>query len=386
MQISIMTFFDNLIAEEHRMIRATCRKFAETEIAPHAHAWEEAEEFPTELFKKAGDAGILGIGFPESAGGSGGGPIAQIMAIEGLLRGGSTGVAVGLFSAGIAMPPIVNAGNPQHIENFVKPTLAGDKIAALAVTEPGAGSDVAGIRTKAVKDGDDYIVTGNKIFITSGVKADFLTTLVRTGDDPHAGVSFLLIEKEMAGVTVSRALKKTGWRASDTAELAFDEVRVPESHRIGPEGAAFILLMQNFQMERLALAAYGAFSAEIAYEEAIKYAKEREVFGKQLTGFQVTRHKLAEMGTKVLAAKTMLYQVASRMEVGEEVIAQVSMCKNFASDVAQEVCYEAVQILGGMGYMRESIVERLSRDVRILPIGGGTTEIMKEIISKRVGY
>ncbi|MBT6490181.1 MAG: acyl-CoA dehydrogenase, partial [Deltaproteobacteria bacterium] len=237
-----------------------------------------------------------------------------------------------------------------------------------------------------VKDGDDYIVTGNKIFITSGVKADILTTLVRTGDDPHQGVSFLVIEKNMPGVIVSRSLKKTGWRASDTAELAFDEVRVPKSHLVGSEGAAFILLMQNFQMERLALAAYGALSAEIAYEEAIAYAKERKAFGKKLTGFQVTRHKLADMGTKVLTAKTLLYQVANRMEAGEEVIAEVSMCKNFCAQIAQEVCYDAVQILGGMGYMRESIVERLSRDVRILPIGGGTTEVMKEIISKRVGY
>lgn len=386
MQISYMKFFDNLVSEEDRMIRATARKFAEREIAPHAHEWEEAEDFPRELYKKAGDAGIMGIGFPENAGGVGGGAMAQIMAIEGLLRGGSTGVAVGLFSAGIALPPLINAGNPQHIERFVKPTLAGDKVAALAVTEPGAGSDVAGITTRAVKDGDDYIVTGNKIFITSGVKADILTTLVRTGDDPHQGVSFLVIEKDMPGVIVSRSLKKTGWRASDTAELAFDEVRVPQSHLVGGEGAAFILLMQNFQMERLALAAYGAISAEIAYEEAIAYAKERKAFGKTLSGFQVTRHKLADMGTQVLAAKTLLYQVAHRMDCGEEVIAEVSMAKNFCAQVAQDVCYDAVQILGGMGYMRESIVERLSRDVRILPIGGGTTEVMKEIISKRVGY
>jgi len=386
MQISYMKFFDNLVSEEDRMIRATARKFAEREIAPHAHEWEEAEDFPRELYKRAGDAGIMGIGFPENAGGVGGGAMAQIMAIEGLLRGGSTGVAVGLFSAGIALPPLINAGNPQHIERFVKPTLAGDKVAALAVTEPGAGSDVAGITTRAVKDGDDYIVTGNKIFITSGVKADILTTLVRTGDDPHQGVSFLVIEKDMPGVIVSRSLKKTGWRASDTAELAFDEVRVPQSHLVGGEGAAFILLMQNFQMERLALAAYGAISAEIAYEEAIAYAKERKAFGKTLSGFQVTRHKLADMGTQVLAAKTLLYQVAHRMDCGEEVIAEVSMAKNFCAHVAQDVCYDAVQILGGMGYMRESIVERLSRDVRILPIGGGTTEVMKEIISKRVGY
>lgn len=386
MQICAMAFYDNLILEEHRMVRATCQKFAEKEIAPHAFEWEEAEEFPRELFKLAGDAGILGLGFPEHCGGAGGGPLSQVMGIEGLLRGRSTGAAVGLFSAGIALPPLINVGNPDHIERFVKPTIRGDKVAALAITEPGAGSDVAGITTRAVSNGDDYIVTGNKMFITSGVKADILTTLVRTGDDPHAGVSFLVIEKDSPGVSVSRSLKKTGWRASDTAELSFDEVRVPKSNLVGSEGAAFVLLMQNFQMERLALAAYGALSAEIAYEEAAAYAKERKAFGKPLTGFQVTRHKLAEMGTKVVAAKTMLYQVAHRMEAGEEVIAEVSMCKNFTAQVAQEVCYDAVQILGGMGYMRETFVERLSRDVRLLPIGGGTTEIMNEIISKRVGY
>ena len=381
-----MTFFDNYLTQEHRMVRDTCRRFAETEILPHAIEWEEAEYFPDELFKKAGEAGIIGAGFLERHGGSGGGAMMNVMAIEGLMRGGSTGVSVGLGSAGIALPPIINGANEAQIERYVKPTIAGDKIAALAVTEPGAGSDVAGIRTRAVRDGDHYIVNGNKIFITSGVRADFLTTLVRTGDDPHAGVSFLIIETETEGVQVSRSLKKTGWRASDTAELAFDDVRVPVENIIGGEGAAFILLMQNFQMERLALAAYGAVTAELAYDEARAYVKERTAFGKTLSGFQVTRHKLADMGTQVLAAKNIVYQVASRMDAGLEVVAEVSMAKNFTSDVALSVCHDAVQLFGGMGYMRETLVERLSRDARVLPIGGGTQEVMKEIISKRVGY
>lgn len=380
-----MGFYDNYLTEELSKIRDTARRFAEDHIKPHANEWEEAELFPRELYKRAASIGLLGVGFAEEVGGSGGGSFEQTMLIEGLMYGGTTGVTVGLGSLGIALPPLAHAADPEQIERFMKPVFSGDKIAALAVTEPGTGSDVAGIRTRAKRDGDDYVINGAKMFITSGVRADFLVTLCRTSDEPHAGLTFFVIESDMEGVSVSRSLKKTGWRASDTAELAFDNVRVPVRNRVGSEGQGFYDVMRNFQGERLGLATYGYSTAQIALDESIQYARDREAFGKPLTGFQVTRHKLADMAMRVCAAKTLTYQVAARMAAGEFVLKEVSMAKNLAAETAVSVTYDAVQIHGGMGYMRETLVERLSRDARLLPIGGGTTEIMKEIISKNMG-
>jgi acyl-CoA dehydrogenase len=381
-----MGFFDGTFDDTHAALRDSCRRFAEAEIAPHAIEWEEAGEFPRELYTKAARAGILGVGFDEAVGGSGGGALHVVAAIEGLMRGGSTGVAVGLGSLGIALPAIVQSGDAALIERYVRPVLQGEKIAALAITEPGAGSDVAGVRTRAVREGDVYVVRGTKLFITSGVRADVLTTLVRTGDDPHGGLTFLVIERGYPGVSVSRALRKTGWWASDTAELSFDDVRVPVSNRLGEEGAGFGSVVRNFQMERLALAAYGCATAQMALEAAESYVRTREAFGRVIGRFQVVRHKLADMATRTLAAQTLTYQVAARIDAGETPMAEVSMAKNFAAETAVDVTYEAVQLHGGMGYMRETLVERLSRDARLLPIGGGTQEIMKEIIAKCRGY
>jgi len=380
-----MSFYDNFLNETHRMLRETAERFALEEIRPHAHAWEEAGEFPRELYKKAADAGILGVGFPEEIGGSGGGMLDMVVIVEGMMRGGSTGVSVGLGSLGIALPPIVQSGNEDLIDRYAKPALAGEKIAALAITEPGTGSDVSGVRTRAVRDGEHYVVQGAKLYITSGVRADFLTTLVRTSDEKHGGLSFLVIDKELQGVSVSRALEKTGWWASDTAELAFDDVRVPAANLVGGEGGGFVVLMQNFQSERLALAAYGIATAELALEETMSWVHEREAFGRPIAKFQVTRHKLADMATRITAAKTFVYQVASRIDAGEYLVKEVSMAKNLTAELAVDVTYEAVQLHGGMGYMRESLVERLSRDARLLPIGGGTQEIMKEVIAQNLG-
>lgn len=381
-----MTFYDNLVDPSARALREQCRRFAEAEILPHAHAWEEAGSFPRELYKTAAAAGVLGIGFPEDLGGQGGNAMHIVAAIEGLMRGGSTGVSVGLGSLGIALPPLIQWKDPTQLERFVRPVLSGDLIACLAITEPNTGSDVAGVKTRARRDGDHYVVSGQKLFITSGTRADVITTLVRTGDDPHGGLSFLVLTRDMPGVVVSRALHKTGWWASDTAELSFDAVRVPVSHRIGPEGAGFVTLMRNFVTERLALAAYGAATAELALLESLRYVREREAFGRKLAGFQVTRHKLADMATEVMAAKTVVYQVAQRLASGVQALQEVAMAKNLCAETAVRVTYEAVQLHGGMGYMRESLVERLSRDARLLPIGGGTQEIMKEIIAKSMGF
>ena len=357
-------------------------RFTKDQIEPHVSQWEEEGIFPRSLYKAAAEAGILGAGFDETYGGAGGDFLYALVASEAMLTAGSTGVMVGLQSLGIALPPILNLGTEEQKKRFATPVLSGEKIAALGVTEPGAGSDVAGVQTRAVRDGDHYVMTGSKLFITSGVRADFVTVLARTSPDPHGGLTFFVVEKGMAGFTTSKPLKKTGWWASDTGELYFDEVRVPVANRIGDEGSGFMAVMQNFVSERLALAFYGHATAEVALKEAVAYARQRKAFGRPIAGFQVIRHKLAHMATQVEAAKAFNYALASRGRAGEHPAAEVAMAKNFSAQVAMDVCYEAVQIFGGMGYMRETKVERLSRDARLLPIGGGTSEIMNEVISR----
>jgi acyl-CoA dehydrogenase len=371
--------------ETHELFRQSCLRFAKEKIAPYVAEWEEAGSFPRELYTDAARAGVLGVSYPEELGGGGGDMLHALIGIEALLTGGSSGVVASLGSLGIALPPILVLGSDEQKRRFVPPALAGEKIAALAITEPNTGSDVAGIKTRAERDGDSYVLSGAKLFITSGVRADFVSVLARTGPDPHGGLTFFVVERGMPGFSVSRALKKTGWWASDTAELAFDAVRVPLENRIGDEGSGFVSLMRNFQYERLALAFYGHATAAIVLEDAIAYAKERQAFGRPIAGFQVTRHKLATMATKVNVARTFNYSIAERVMAGEYLVSEVSMAKNFSAEIAQEVCYEAVQIFGGMGFMRETRVERLSRDARLLPIGGGTSEIMNEIIAKQLG-
>jgi acyl-CoA dehydrogenase len=377
--------FEIRLSEEHEMFRETCRRFARDVIEPHVIEWEEAGEFPRSLYKQAAEAGLLGTAIPEEYGGSGGDGLHALVRTEELLRPGSTGVAAGLGSLGIALPPIAILGSEEQKKRFFPPVLAGDQIAALAITEPGTGSDVAGITTRAVRKGDHYVLNGSKLYITSGARADIVSVLARTGGDRHGGLTFFVVERGMKGFSVSRALKKTGWWASDTAELAFEDVVVPVENRIGDEGSGFVALMQNFQSERMGLAVMGHATAEICFDEAIAYAKQRQAFNRPIAGFQVIRHRLAEMATKVSAAKTLNYSLAKRVLDGEYLVTETSMAKNFSAKVALEVCYDAVQIFGGMGYMRETKVERLSRDARLLPIGGGTSEIMNEIIAKGLG-
>jgi acyl-CoA dehydrogenase len=373
--------------EEHAALRTQVRRFASAQIAPRGADWEEDEEFPVELYRAAGAAGVLGIGYPEALGGGGGDLTHTLVASEELiLAGKSVGTAVGLSSHGIALPLIVRFGTAEQQRRFVAPTLRGETIAALAITEPGGGSDVANLATRAERDGDHYVVTGAKTFITSGTRADLVVTAVRTGGAGHGGVSILVIEKGTPGFTVSRKLKKTGWWASDTAELSFDGARVPVGNRIGAEHGAFPMIMMNFAGERLALAGQCVAIAQLAYAEAVAYARERTAFGKTLTGFQVTRHKLADMATRIAAARALTGEVALRAARGEMVAAQAAMAKNAATDMLSFVADAAVQLFGGYGYMRETLVERLYRDARLYPIGGGTREIMNEIISKAEGY
>jgi acyl-CoA dehydrogenase len=370
--------------ETHRILRQTAAKFVEKEIKPYTEEWEEAGEFPRELFLKAGAVGIHGVGYPEEYGGSGGDVFHQLIVCEELIRSGSGGVAASLGTHAIALPPILALGTPEQKERFVPPVIRGERIASLGITEPGAGSDVANIRTRAVRDGDHYIVNGSKTFITSGTRADQVTLAVRTGGPGAHGISILVVDTKTPGFSVSKKIKKMGWWPSDTAELTFEDVRVPVENLIGQEGHGFYGLMTNFQTERLTLCVMANVTAEMALEHALAYAKVREAFGKPLTGFQVTRHKLVDMAMMVEISREYTYRVAARMQAGEDQVTQVSMAKIFATDICDKVCHAAVQIFGGYGYMREYPVERLYRDSRILSLGGGTTEIMKEIISKRI--
>ena len=376
-----LSYFD----DTHRMVRDTVRSFVQREILPYVNDWEEAGEFPRELYKKAAEAGILGIGAPEQWGGSGEDVFMKVAACEEMVRCTSGGVGASLGSLDICLPPVWKWGSEALQEKVVPPVLAGDKIAALAVTEPGGGSDVANLRTRAVRDGDHYVVNGSKTFITSGVRADYYTVAVRTGDPGFGGISLLLVEKGTPGFTVGRKLKKMGWWASDTAELFFEDCRVPAENLIGAENGGFFCIMSNFQMERLILAVTANMTAQVALDEAMAYAREREAFGRPIAGFQVTRHKLAEMATQVAVSREFTYRVAARLANGEDCVLDVSMAKNQATQCADRVTWDAVQIFGGAGYMRGTVVERLFRDNRILSIGGGTYEIMNEVIAKRLG-
>ncbi|WP_397448981.1 acyl-CoA dehydrogenase family protein [Pseudomonas sp. NA-150] len=370
----------------HQLIRDAVRRFVEREILPFVDEWEEAEGFPRELYLKAGAAGILGIGYPEAFGGSHEGDVfAKVAASEELMRCGSGGLVAGLGSLDIGLPPVVKWAQPVVRERVVPQVLSGEKIMALAITEPGGGSDVANLQTRAVRDGDYYRVNGSKTFITSGVRADYYTVAVRTGEPGFAGISLLLMEKGTPGFTVGRQLKKMGWWASDTAELFFEDCRVPVGHLIGAENMGFACIMGNFQSERLALALMANMTSQLALEQSLDWARQREAFGKPISKFQVLKHRLAEMATQLEVSREFTYRQAAKMAAGKSVIKEISMAKNVAADTADRITYDAVQILGGAGYMRESLVERLYRDNRILSIGGGTREVMNEIIARQMG-
>ena len=381
-----MSDFQEYFDPNHQLIRDAVRRFVEREILPFVDEWEEAEGFPRELYLKAGAAGILGMGYPEALGGSHEGDVfAKVAASEELMRCGSAGLVAGLGSLDIGLPPVVKWGQPALRERVAPQVLRGEKIMALAITEPGGGSDVANLQTRAVRDGDCYRVNGSKTFITSGIRADFYTVAVRTGEPGFAGISLLLIEKGTPGFSVGRQLKKMGWWASDTAELFFEDCRVPMANLIGAENMGFACIMGNFQSERLALALMANMTSQLALEQSLSWARQREAFGKPIGKFQVLKHRLAEMATQLEVSREFTYRQAAKMAAGQSVIKEISMAKNFATDTADRITYDAVQILGGSGYMRDSLVERLYRDNRILSIGGGTREVMNEIIAKQMG-
>ena len=372
---------------ERRQLRETVRRFVQAEVVPNLDVWEHVGELPLELHRKAAELGLLGIGFPESVGGSGGDLLDSIVLTEELIQaGGSSGLVAGLFTHGIALPHIVDAGDPGQTERFVRPTLAGLMIGALGVTEPDGGSDVASIRTRAVRDGDHYRVNGRKTFITSGCRADFVTTVVRTGGPGHAGISLLIVERDTPGFVPERALAKMGWHCSDTAELGYTDVRVPVTNLVGQENGGFALLMRQFQVERISLAVQAYATAQRCLDLTLDWVRRRNTFGRPLISRQVVRHKLVEMTQRIELARSYTRSVAERVAAGEEVVAQVCMAKNAAVDACSFVVDAAVQAHGGMGFMRESEVERHYRDARVLGIGGGASEVLADLAARRLGF
>jgi acyl-CoA dehydrogenase len=372
---------------EHEALRESIRSFVVREIRPHVDEWERAEEFPRELFTRMGELGFLGLKYPEEYGGQGGDYLHDAVFTEEMARCGSGGVSAGIGAhVGIATPPIFKFGTEEQKRRWLVPAIRGDRIAALAITEPGAGSDVAGIRTFARREDGEYVVNGAKTFITNGVRADMYVTAVKTTQDGgHHGLSFLVSEKGTDGFEVSRKLEKLGWHASDTGELSFQDARVPAENLLGEENQGFYLIMANFQWERLAMALGAVGGMQATFERTLEYAKQRQAFGRPIGRFQAIRHKLAEMATLIEAARDFTYHSLRLSLSGQECLKEVSIAKLFACDVAVRVADEAVQIHGGYGYMREYDVERALRDARLGPIGGGTSEIMKEIIGKQLG-
>jgi len=373
---------------ERLALRETVRGFVNQEILPHLTQWERDGEIPRELHRKAGALGLLGASAPESAGGEGGDAVDSIVICEEMHQAGASGgLFASLFTCGIAVPHLIAAGDEAQIEKWVKPTLRGDKIGSLAITEPGGGSDVGHLTTTAKRDGDRYVVNGAKTFITSGVRADFVVTAVRTGGPGAGGVSLLVIEKGTPGFTVSRKLEKMGWRASDTAELSFVDARVPVENLVGAENSGFAQIAQAFVSERVALAAQAYASAERCLELTLEWCRARETFGRPLISRQAVQNTVTEMARKIDVAKVYTHSVIERYMAGDgDLIAEVCFAKNTAVETGEWVANQAVQLFGGLGYMQESEVERQYRDMRILGIGGGTTEILTGLAAKRLGY
>lgn len=374
---------------EHEQFRKTVREFVTREIIPFINEWDEAEEFPRALYRQAAEIGLLGIGYPEEYGGTPADGFYSIIVSEELGRAGSGGLMASLLSHSIAAPPILAVGSAELKARVLPGILAGEKIPALAITEPSGGSDVASLKTTASRDGNCYIVNGEKTFITSGIRADYFTVAVRTNPDDKSagGVSLLLIERNTPGFTRT-ALKKMGWWCSDTAHLHFDNCRVPVANLIGEENQGFRAIMLNFNSERLGLAAHAYGLAKVCYEDALAWARERKTFGAPLVERQVIRHKLVDMAMKIEATRATLedltYRVEHNLGAPNMLVAQTSMLKNFATQTLQFCADQAVQILGGMGYIRESRVERIYREVKVIMIGGGAEEIMKDLAAKQM--
>jgi citronellyl-CoA dehydrogenase len=376
--------YEKYFREEHNIFRAQLRSFLEKELAPHADEWEEAGLFPREVFKKMGDLGFLGLRYPEEWGGTGGDYWYSVVYNEELPRCQSAGVAMSLMvQSDMCTPAIAAHGTPEQKEEFLRPALKGDKIGAICVTEPGAGSDVKAIRTRAVKDGDYYIINGSKTFITNGTRADWLTMAVKTNPDAgYGGISLFLFPTTTPGFSVTRKLNKLGHRSSDTAELAFEDCKIHKRYLLGEENKGFYYVMEGFQFERLAGAICALSGAQLVLAETINYAKQREVFGKPVSRWQANAHMIANLATELEAAKALVYHCCEMVNAGENALKEVSMCKLFVGELACKLTDRCLQLYGGYGFMEEYHIARAYRDTRLVTIGGGTSEVMRDIISK----
>jgi acyl-CoA dehydrogenase len=376
---------------ERTALRALTRRFVENEVLPHLDDWERDGELPRDLSKKAGALGLLGVAHPERAGGGGGDLVDAVTVTEELhYAGASGGLGASLFTSGISTPHLIAANDSAQIDRWVRPTLAGDLIGALAVTEPDGGSDVARLATTARADGDHFVVNGAKTFITSGVRADYVVAAVRTGGPGAAGISLLVIEKGTPGFTVSRRLEKLGWHCSDTAELAFADVHVPRENLVGRLDSGFAQLGEHFLSERVALAAQAYSQAQRCLDLAVEWTRERYTFGRALIGRQLVQNTLTEMTRKIDVARTYVHALVDRAVAGglgdSGLITEVCFAKNTAVETAEWVATQALQLFGGLGYMRESEIERQYRDIRILGIGGGATEVLSGLAARMLGY
>ena len=369
--------------EEHAMLRETVKQFCLKEIAPYAEEWDEEGIFPRELFKKAGDLGLFGIRIDPRWGGSGLDWWATAAYLEGLSYANNGGVAMGLtVQSDITLPALADLGTDEQKEEFLIPAVAGDYVAALGISEPGGGSDVARIKTRAKMVGDDFVISGQKLWITNGTRADFIILAVRTGEEGHRGISLVLFPTNTPGFSVGKKLKKIGNLSSDTAELFFDNCRIPGRNLLGELNRGFYYTMVNFQGERIAAALGALYKMERALEYAINYGKERYAFSQPVGSFQVWRHRFAEHLTSVEAAKWLCYRALDLINRGEKCVKEITMAKLFTSELDQKVMYDCMQIMGGFAYTTEYPLGRAWRDARLNTIGAGTSEIMKEIIVK----
>ncbi|MUL49986.1 acyl-CoA dehydrogenase [Mycobacterium sp. CBMA293] len=373
---------------ERDALRKSVRAFAEREILPHVDEWERSGELPRSLHEAAGAAGLLGAQAPESVGGGGGdGADAVIVCEELHYAGVPGGVFASLFTCGISTPHMIASGDQRLIDTYVRPTLQGTMIGSLAITEPGGGSDVGHLTTRAERDGEDFIINGAKTYITSGVRADYVVTAVRTGGPGAAGVSLIVVDRGTPGFTVSRKLEKMGWRSSDTAELSYVDVRVPAANLVGPENSGFLQIAGAFVSERVGLAAQAYASAQRCLDLTVQWCRDRETFGRPLISRQSVQNTLAEMARRIDVARVYTHHLVERELAGEtNLIAEVCFAKNTAVEAGEWVANAGVQLFGGMGYMAESEIERQYRDMRIIGIGGGTTEILTSLAAKTLGF
>ncbi|WP_299587496.1 acyl-CoA dehydrogenase family protein [uncultured Microbulbifer sp.] len=371
--------------ESHQAWRNQLRRFVDREIIPYITQWDEEGQLPEELWKKASDVGLLKMGYPENYGGIETDAFHMIVAAEELARTGAGGLYASLMVHGIALPPLLHYGSDALKDRVIPSVLRGDKHISLAVTEPGAGSDVANIQCRAARDGDSYIVTGEKTYITGGMRANWFTAAVRTGDEGFGGISLLLIPADAEGVSRQLLDKKQGWWCSDTASIFFDQVRVPESNLIGGENQGFLPIVHNFNRERLGIAASCVEYSRVCLQDAIEWAQERQTFGKRLANHQVIRHKFAQMLQRINATQAYLDLCAWAEQQHQLKVADIALLKVQATETLEFCAREAMQVLGGAGYIRGGRIERIYREVRVNAIGGGSEEIMRDLASRQMG-